>query len=70
MVGRTNTYWEITRVTLKNEGKNGKAWGRFVYRGKFQRVMECLSVLTFARNVREANHRQRGGRADTGRTEV
>ncbi|KAF8305392.1 hypothetical protein DL93DRAFT_2066334 [Clavulina sp. PMI_390] len=34
VAGRPDTYWQVTRVRLKNEGKNGKAWGRFVYKGK------------------------------------
>ena len=33
VMGRKDTYWEVTRVTIKNEGKNGKAWGRMVYKG-------------------------------------
>lgn len=39
VVGRQRTYWEVTRVRLKNEGKNGKAWGRLVYKG-----MLCATV--------------------------
>ncbi|KAJ1021899.1 hypothetical protein NDA16_003661 [Ustilago loliicola] len=27
-------YWEITKVRLKDGGKHGKAWGKFVWRGK------------------------------------
>ncbi|SJX66493.1 uncharacterized protein SRS1_11316 [Sporisorium reilianum f. sp. reilianum] len=27
-------YWEITKVRLKDGGNHGKAWGRFVWRGK------------------------------------
>jgi len=41
VVGRQNTYWEVTRVKLKNEGKNGKAWGRFVYKGVFGTPKLC-----------------------------
>ena len=32
-LNRHNTYWEITRVKLKNDGTNGKAWGKFIYKG-------------------------------------
>ncbi|KAG8985525.1 hypothetical protein FRB94_004887 [Tulasnella sp. JGI-2019a] len=32
--GIPNSYWEITRVRLRNEGKNGKAWGRLVWKGR------------------------------------
>lgn len=28
-------YWEITKVRLKDGGNHGKAWGRFVWRGKY-----------------------------------
>lgn len=27
-------YWEVTKVRLKDGGNHGKAWGRFVWRGK------------------------------------
>jgi small subunit ribosomal protein S34 len=35
VVGRKDTYWEVTRVKIKNEGRNGKAWGRLVYKGRY-----------------------------------
>ena len=34
-LNRMNTYWEVTRVKLKNEGKHGKVWGKFVYKGAY-----------------------------------
>ncbi|KAF8339159.1 uncharacterized protein EI90DRAFT_2908107 [Cantharellus anzutake] len=33
-LNRHDTYWMITRVKLKNDGRHGKAWGMFVYKGK------------------------------------
>ena len=32
--GIEGCYWEITRVKMKNGGKNGRAWGKLVWRGK------------------------------------
>jgi len=31
--GIQDSYWEITRVRLRNEGQNGKVWGRLVWKG-------------------------------------
>lgn len=31
--GIEGCFWEVTRVTLKLEGKHGKAWGKLVWRG-------------------------------------
>ncbi|KAF9534957.1 hypothetical protein CPB83DRAFT_831070 [Crepidotus variabilis] len=28
-----NSYWLITRAQFKNEGKNGKAWGKLFWKG-------------------------------------
>ncbi|KLO15747.1 hypothetical protein SCHPADRAFT_849098 [Schizopora paradoxa] len=28
------SYYEVTRVSLKDEGKHGKAWGRLVWKGR------------------------------------
>ncbi|KAG8903830.1 hypothetical protein FRB99_002681 [Tulasnella sp. 403] len=30
--GIKDTYWEVTRVRLKDEGKHGKAWGKLVWK--------------------------------------
>lgn len=32
--GFDDTYWEITRVRLKNEGKNGRVWGKLFWKGE------------------------------------
>ncbi|EJF62859.1 hypothetical protein DICSQDRAFT_83538 [Dichomitus squalens LYAD-421 SS1] len=32
--GIAGSYWEITRTSLKCEGKHGKAWGHLVWKGK------------------------------------
>ena len=32
--GFHDTYWEVTRVKLKNEGQNGKVWGKFYWKGE------------------------------------
>ena len=32
--GISDSYWEITRVRLKDEGNHGKAWGKLVWRGE------------------------------------
>jgi len=32
--GFNDSWWEITRVKLKNEGRDGRAWGRLWWRGK------------------------------------
>ena len=28
------SYWKVTRVKLKDEGKHGRAWGRLIWRGQ------------------------------------
>ena len=33
--GIEGSYWEISRVSLRNEGTRGKAWGKLVWRGTF-----------------------------------
>ncbi|KZT12877.1 uncharacterized protein LAESUDRAFT_689803 [Laetiporus sulphureus 93-53] len=32
--GIPNCYWEVTRTSLKLEGKHGKAWGILTWKGK------------------------------------
>lgn len=32
--GIEGSYYEVTRVRLKDEGKHGKAWGRLVWKGR------------------------------------
>lgn len=39
--GIEGSYWEVTKVKLKNEGRNGKAWGKLVWRGKSTLRVEC-----------------------------
>ena len=33
--GIDGSYWEIKKVKLKNDGQNGKAWGKLVWKGVF-----------------------------------
>lgn len=30
------SYWKVTRVSLKEDGKHGKAWGKLIWRGELQ----------------------------------
>src|ERR1700754_1872890 len=32
--GFLDSWWEVTRVKLKNEGQHGRAWGRLWWRGE------------------------------------
>ncbi|KAA1466081.1 hypothetical protein DENSPDRAFT_830829 [Dentipellis sp. KUC8613] len=32
--GISESYWEVTRAKLKNQGSHGKAWGKLVWKGK------------------------------------
>ncbi|KZT35533.1 hypothetical protein SISSUDRAFT_959530, partial [Sistotremastrum suecicum HHB10207 ss-3] len=32
--GIDNSWWEVTRVSLKNQSRNGKVWGRLYWRGE------------------------------------
>ncbi|KDQ07737.1 hypothetical protein BOTBODRAFT_166639 [Botryobasidium botryosum FD-172 SS1] len=32
--GIEGSFWEVTRVRLKDEGKHGKVWGKLVWRGR------------------------------------
>lgn len=66
--GEYGCYWEITKVRLKDGGKHGKAWGRFVWRGKsaFIKRMEeerksadlCLCLCNGRQKVDRSRNRR------------
>lgn len=43
--GITDSYWEITQVRLKDEGRHGKAWGKLVWKGIVQVIFVSLPRL-------------------------
>lgn len=64
-------YWEITKVRLKDGGKHGKAWGKFVWRGESPirqgtKRIQISEILTQAHSSlpihRQATHQTRVGR--------
>ncbi|KAI0317739.1 hypothetical protein OF83DRAFT_1119783 [Amylostereum chailletii] len=56
--GIADSYWEITRTSLKLHGEHGKAWGKLVWKGKVvsqrpERIPGSLKY-TWARGVSPA----------------
>lgn len=65
--GIEGSYWEVTKVKLKNEGRSGKAWGKLVWRGELiSRVERVLGSTDYRvhlldKTVSERPEQIRGG---------
>jgi small subunit ribosomal protein S34 len=69
--GFSDCYWVVTRTSLKKGGSHGKAWGRLVWRGQWNRIFvkfAVLVVLTMFTGNREGSKPTR--RTHTGWSEV
>lgn len=42
--GIQNSYWEITKVRIKDEGRHGKVWGRLFWKGQLAMIVEPFAT--------------------------